>query len=140
MPLSSNSSGTDATTLDPYVTLPPLDSSGGPGPQEGLSTASGKRPGALIPLYASLASLQVLDVSSTFGAIDRGGREANPVVARLVNSPPALMAVKAGSTVAIVYATERLWKRHRVVAVLLMAGLNAGYAGVIARNYTVSRR
>lgn len=73
-------------------------------------------------------------------AIDRGAREANPVVARLLNSPPALVAVKAGSTVAVVYATERLWKRHRVAAVLLMAGLNAGYAGVIARNYSVSRR
>jgi hypothetical protein len=88
----------------------------------------------------SFASLQVLDVTSTLRARERGAREANPVVAPLVNSRPALIGMKAGATVAVVYLTERLRKRHRIAAVLLMVGLNAGYVGVVARNYSISGR
>ena len=141
IPLISNPLGTHAiTAFDPLIALPPIDFFSGLDHGLGVATPSSKRPAALIPLYASFASLQVFDVSSTLRAIERGAYEANPVVAPLVNSTPALAAMKAGSTVAVIYLTERLRKRHRIAAVLLMAGLNAGYVGVVTHNYSVSRR
>jgi Domain of unknown function (DUF5658) len=140
IPLVSNPLATTAITApDPLITLPSIDFFNGPD-GAGVATPSSKRPAALIPLYASFASLQVFDVTSTLQAIDRGAYEANPVVAPFVKSPPALAAMKAGSTVAVIYLTERLRKRHRIAAVLLMVGLNAGYVGVVTHNYSVSRR
>ena len=134
-----NPLGTAITASDPLFTLPPIDFFREPDHEAGVATPPSKRPAALIPLYASFASLQVFDVTSTLRAIDRGAHEANPVVA-LVDSTPALAAMKAGSTMAVIYLAERLRKRHRIAAVLLMAGLNAGYVGVVTHNYSVSRR
>jgi Domain of unknown function (DUF5658) len=101
------------------------------------STGPSTRPAALFPLYVSFVSLQALDVISTRHALAWGGREANPALRSFAHSTTALVAMKAGSTVAIIYFTERLRKRHPVAAVLLMVGLNAGYAGVAAHNYSV---
>src|SRR5687768_4530109 len=64
--------------------------------------AKPRRPKALIPLYATFASLQVLDVHSTTRALDRGAVEANPVMKGVVSSPAGMLALKAGATTAIV--------------------------------------
>jgi hypothetical protein len=126
--------------IPPHFALPPLDLFSMLERDVTLSVDSDGRPGALVPLYVSFASLQALDVTSMRRAFERGAHEANPVLAPLVNSTPALVAVKAGSTAAIMYLTERLRKRHPVAAVLLMVGLNAGYAGVVAHNYPIMGR
>jgi hypothetical protein len=98
-----------------------------------------KRPGALVPLEMSFAALQAFDVHSTLGALDRGGREANPLVEGLVNRPAVLIALKATTTASVIYVTEKLWKRNRTVAVLAMIGLNCGYGMVAWHNYSVGR-
>jgi Domain of unknown function (DUF5658) len=123
-----------------HFALPPIDLFSMPERDVTLSVDSNGRPGALVPLYVSFAFLQALDVASMRRAFERGAHEANPVLAPLVNSTPALVAIKAGSTAAIIYLTERLRKRHPVAAVLLMVGLNAGYASVVAHNYSLKGR
>jgi hypothetical protein len=40
----------------------------------------------------------------------------------------------------VIYLTEKLRKRHPVAAVLVMIGLNSGYAMVAAHNYRIARR
>ena len=139
--LASHALGTNGTNAGNWhIALPPVDLVGMP---EDLVTSpvhSGRRPAALLPLYISFASLQALDLASTTRALDRGAHEANPIVAPLTSSTSALIAVKAGSTAAIIYLTERLRKRHPVAAVVLMVGLNAGYASLIAHNYSVGGR
>jgi len=139
-PASDSLSSHAISALTTHVTLPPIDPLRMPDLGASRPVAASERPSALVPLYVSFASLQVLDVTSTLRARERGAREANPVVAPLVNSRPALIGMKAGATVAVVYLTERLRKRHRIAAVLLMVGLNAGYVGVVARNYSISGR
>ncbi len=62
------------------------------------------RPGALVPLYASFATLQALDVHSTSRALDQGAVEANPMMKGLAGNPTALLAVKAAGTAGIIYA------------------------------------
>lgn len=98
-----------------------------------------KRPEALIPLYASLAVLQGLDVHSTRRGLSSGGREANPLMEPVVKNGAAFIAVKAATTAGMILASERLWKKNRKAAVLLTVLTNAGLAAVVAHNYHVSR-
>src|SRR5262245_2150133 len=67
------------------------------------------RPDALMPLYLTYATLQVLDVHSTIRALDRGAVEANPLMKNLTESPASLVAVKAASAAGVLYTTEKLW-------------------------------
>jgi hypothetical protein len=99
------------------------------------------RPASLIPLYTTFAALQALDADSTMKAIRSGaGREANPVLRGMVGSPAGLLAVKAGTTAAIILASERLRRgHHSVAAVVMMVGVNSAFAMVAAHNYSVVR-
>jgi hypothetical protein len=51
-----------------------------------------------------------------------------------------LLAVKAAASVGTIYLAEKLWRRNRVAAVALMAGLNGAYAVIVARNYALGQR
>ena len=138
LPLASRSlSITAISAVNSNFMLPPVDLLLLPEHFVTSPVHSGRRPAALFPLYVSFASLQALDLASTARALDRGAHEANPIVAPLADSTPALIAMKVGTTAAIIYLTERLRKRHPVAAVVLMVGLNAGYASLIAHNYSV---
>jgi len=104
--------------------------------------AAAPRPAALMPLYGSLIGLQALDFDSTRRAVASGaGREANPLMRSVVGQPAALLAVKAGATGAIIFASERLRKTHHpAAAVMLMIGINSAYAMIVAHNYAVANR
>lgn len=101
---------------------------------------SAERPGALLPLYASLGALQALDVHSTSRGLARGGREANPVMDPVVGNRAAFIGVKAVTTAGVIWASERLWrKQNRKAAVILTALTNIGLAAVVANNYRVAK-
>ena len=92
--------------------------------------------GALVPLYASFAALQGLDVHATMRAV-RGGhaREANPAMAGVVGNPGAFIALKAATAAGVIYLTEHVRTRNKVGAIVLMAAVNSLYAAVVAHNY-----
>jgi hypothetical protein len=92
----------------------------------------------LLPLYVSYAALQALDVYSTTRALNRGGVEANPLMAGVAGNPVALSILKAGGAAATIVLADRLRKRSRVGAVLLMAGVNSFYGMVVAHNYRLN--
>lgn len=96
-----------------------------------------ERPAALVPLYVSFAALQSLDAASTMRALNRGGAEANPLMASVVGSPAAFLGVKAAASAAAIVAAERLWKDHRAAAIATMIGMNVGYSMVVAHNFRV---
>jgi hypothetical protein len=91
----------------------------------------------LLSLYVSFATLQGLDAHSTLRAPQFGGREGNPVLGTVVGSPAAVVAAKAGATAGVVFASERLWKRHKVAAIILMVALNSTYGAIVAHNYAI---
>lgn len=93
-----------------------------------------------VGLYISFGTLQALDVHSTLLAVNRGARELNPLVASLAYDGAGLTIVKAGTTAATIYATERLAKTHPRLAVVIMTGLVVGSAAVVAHNYSVARQ
>jgi hypothetical protein len=108
-----------------------------PRPNTGLHSlhASQERPRALMGLYLSFATLQALDAHSTLRAVNSGRPEANPVLAPFTDRPGMMLAMKATTTVTTVLLTEKLWRRNRTAAVILMVAVNAGYAAVVASNY-----
>lgn len=121
-----------ASAQEPAVTLPAeqqLDVT------TAAATADGpKRPGILIPLYAMHFSLHGLDVHSTLQAIKRGHREANPLLKNATSGQ--LIGAKLASSAATVWLAEKLWKKNRPAAVVLVAALNVALAAVVANNIT----
>ena len=97
------------------------------------------RPGALVPLYASFATLQVLDAHSTSRALDHGAVEANPMMKGLAGNPTALLAVKAAGTAGAIFASEKMWKKNRAAAVFFMVAANSAMAWVVQNNYRAVR-
>ena len=53
----------------------------------------------------------------------------------LVGQPAAFVAAKVAATAATFYISERLWRRHRVGAVVLMLAVNGAYGIIVASNY-----
>jgi len=101
---------------------------------------SQKRPSPLVPLYTSLAVLQVLDAYTTSAALSRGAHEANPAMQPLVGKALGTVAAKAIATASTIYFVERAWKRHRKGAVILVTSINVASAAIVAHNSRVARR
>ena len=98
-----------------------------------------ERPAALMPLYASFATLQGLDVYTTRRALDRGAQEANPLMRAAVERDSTMIAMKAAGSVVSIWATERLWKKkHRKLAVACGVLLNVVSGLVVMNNYRVA--
>ena len=104
-----------------------------------LGPASKPRPGSLVPLYASFATLQALDAHSTSRALDRGAVEANPMMKGIAGNPTALLAVKAAGTAGVIFASEKMWKKNRAAAVFFMVAANSAMAWVVQNNYRAVR-
>jgi hypothetical protein len=96
-----------------------------------------RRPVALPSLYVSFAALQIVDARTTMGVLRRGASEANPLLSQ--PNQMGVWAVKAASTASTIYFVERIWKKNRVAAVLVMAGINGGYAAIAAHNTKQAR-
>lgn len=97
------------------------------------------RPSVLPAMYAALGALQAFDVYSTKRALGAGANEANPLMRRSAGNSGAMLAVKALSTAGTIYFTERVWKKNRKGAVVLMAAINGVTAAIAMRNVRNAR-
>lgn len=97
-----------------------------------------KRPAALPALYGTYVALQVMDVMSTKKALAAGAREANPLMRK--GNMGTTIAIKAASGTATVYIVEKMWKKNRVGAIVLMAVVNGVGAAVVAHNHRIARK
>jgi hypothetical protein len=100
-----------------------------------LSTSEPLAPFEPPLMDTSAAALQALDLHSTMRGVAEGGAEANPAMKPLVGQPAAFMVAKVAATAATVYVSERLWRRSRVGALVLMLSVNGAYAAIVAKNY-----
>jgi len=104
-----------------------------------VGDARRSKPSVLMPsLYATTAVMQALDVHSTLRALDRGGVEANPLMAGVTKNKAAFIALKAGVAFSSVMAARNMSKRNKVAAVLTLVAINSAYAMVINHNYRVA--
>jgi len=116
-----------AQTFAPQPMLPPA------------GAASQKRPAALMPLYASFITLQVLDLHSTAYALDRGAVETNPAMKGLVDNQVAMGAMKAAGTAGVIFISEKLRTKNKAAALALMIASNTAMTWVVQHNYRAVR-
>jgi hypothetical protein len=100
--------------------------------------ASG-RPAGLPLMYGTLGALQGLDIYSTRRALGGGAREANPLMRPAAGSSGTMLAAKVLSTAGAIYFAERMWKKNRTGAVLLMAVINGATGAIAMRNMRNAR-
>jgi len=105
-----------------------------------VRTSDDRRPGGLVPMYVGFAALQALDAHSTLAGVKHGHPEANPFMAPVAHRPALLIGTKAAVAVGTIALSERLWRRHRTAAVVLMLAVNAAHAAVVAHNYRQLQR
>lgn len=98
-----------------------------------------KRPVMLSTLYVSFAAMQAWDVYSTTAALKAGAREANPAAAPFAGNPASLIGLKAVSTASSIYFAERMWKKNRVKAIVVLAAINGATAAVSMHNMRNAR-
>ena len=93
-----------------------------------------KRPAILPVLYATLGATQAWDVYSTRSALRSGAREANPATAAFSSNTGALMGMKAATTAGTIVFAERMWKKNKVAAILMLTAINGATAAVSMHN------
>src|SRR5215212_5805514 len=74
-----------------------------------------KRPILLIPLYAANVALHGADVHSTLRALRQGHNEGNPLFRD--GATGKMIGAKIAASATTIVISEKLWKRHRVLAV-----------------------
>jgi len=103
-----------------------------------LSQPPQKRPTMLPVLYGSYALLQTMDIVSTKRAIAAGAHEANPLAKG--GNLGTTIGIKAATGAVTLFAAERLWKKSRTGAVIMMVAANGLSAAVVAHNQRNARR
>ena len=93
----------------------------------------------LASLQAATIATQMLDVHSTYKALNAGATEANPMMGGLVKNPAAFIGVKAAVGAGLVYATHRLGQRNKAAAIAVAAAVNSAYLMIASHNYKVAR-
>jgi hypothetical protein len=83
--------------------------------------------------------MQALDIHSTMAVVSRGGAEANPLMAGLVDNKAAFIGVKAAVTATTIFAARKISKRSKTAAIVMLVAVNSAYALVVSHNYRVAR-
>jgi len=93
-----------------------------------------KRPAGFAALYVTLGAMQAWDVYSTRTALKAGAREANPTTAGVAGNAGSLIALKAVTTAGTILFAERMWKRNKVGAIVMLIAVNSATAAVSMHN------
>ena len=90
-------------------------------------------------LYVSLGAMQALDVYSTRAALKAGAREANAVAAPFAGNTGSMLGLKVASTAGTILFAERMWKKNKVGAIVMLAAINGATAAVSMHNMRNAR-
>ena len=104
-----------------------------------LISSDVKRPGLLPALYATLGAVQAWDVYSTSLALKAGAREANAAAAPFTSNKGSMFGLKAATMAGTILCAEKMWKKNRVGAVVMMAAINGATAAVAMHNMQNAR-
>ena len=93
-----------------------------------------ERPAILPALYATLGAMQAWDIYSTRAAMQAGAREANPAAGAFTGNAGSMFGLKAATTASTIFFAERMWKKNKVGAVVMMVAINGATAAVSMHN------
>lgn len=97
--------------------------------------SAGKRPGWFVAIHLFSVAVQGLDAHSTLRTLEYRGPDVRPLDKGMTGNKAAFLALKAGMAATVVYATDKIAKRHRVGAVVTAAAINSVYLTMAAHNY-----
>ena len=92
------------------------------------------RPAILPALYVTLSAMQAWDVYSTRSAIAAGAREANPTATPFSGNAGSLLGLKAATTAGTIFFAERMWRKNKVGAIVMLVAINGATAAVSMHN------
>ena len=92
------------------------------------------RPAILPALYVALGAVQAWDVYSTRAALAAGAREANPTAAAFTQSSGSMLGLKAATTASTIFFAERMWRKNKVGAIVMLVAVNGATAAVSMNN------
>ena len=98
-----------------------------------------KRPAILPALYATLGVMQAWDLYSTSAALKAGAHEANPTAVAFAGNKGSMLGLKAATTASTIFFAERMWKKNRAGAIVLMTAINGAMAAVATQNVRNAR-
>ena len=91
--------------------------------------------GMVLPaLYGTLGAMQAWDVYSTSTALNAGAKERNPTAAVFAGNTGQLIGLKAATTASTIFFAERMWKKNKVAAIVMMVAINGATAAVSMHN------
>ena len=93
-----------------------------------------KRPGLLPALYVTLGAVQAWDLYSTSVALKAGAHEANAAAAPFASNKGSMLGLKAATMAGTILCAEKMWKKNRIGAVVMMAAINGATAAVAMHN------
>ena len=102
-----------------------------------------KRGMVLPALYGMLGAMQVWDVYSTSTALNAGAKERNPAAAVFAENTGQLIGLKMATTASTIFFAERMWKKNKAAAIIMMVAINGATAAVSLHNVhnaTIARR
>jgi hypothetical protein len=108
-------------------------------PSSGLRLTPAKRPPLLPALYLTLGAVQAWDMYSTSAALRAGATEKNPAVSPFTSNTGSMIGLKAATTAGTIFFAERLWRKNKVSAIIVMAAINGATAAVAMRNMRNAR-
>src|SRR5262245_57461228 len=109
-------------------------------PSPTTAGAEEQRPRLLVPLYISAVALGVADVATSKAAIQRGAREANPIVASFQSDTWKTTTVRMAGVATTILCAEALRRRgHPRAAVFTMLAINAANVAIVIHNNGVNR-
>jgi len=91
-------------------------------------------------LYYGYAVLQMTDAATTLVSVNRGAREANPLLQDAAGSPAAMIGIKAATIAGTILMLEKVRRDHPVVATASLIAINATLAVVAVNNVSVVTR
>jgi len=99
-----------------------------------------ERPAMLPALYVTLGAMQAWDAYSTRSAINAGAREANPTAAAFTTHAGSMLGLKAATTAGTIFFAERMWRKNKVGAVIMLVAINGATAAVSMHNMRNAKR
>jgi hypothetical protein len=91
-------------------------------------------------LYYGYAALQFTDAMTTLVSVDRGAREANPLLQQAARNPAAMIGLKAAAVAGTILTVEKIRQDHPIVATATLIAINATLAVVAVNNVSVAAR
>lgn len=82
-------------------------------------------------------TLSVLDLHSTYRGLANGCREANPVMALIIDNKPLTIAIKLGATLLIIHELYKLKKKNRLASYITLGCIILFQGYIVYHNYKI---